>query len=182
MPVTMPSAGVLRDQVVERAPAALRGDGQRAVLDEAAGVAQVGDVLARGALAEAWRFATASGRAASSASAWRSITRCRSGPAAICPPRAGAVFAGSGDEGATAPAAAGWVSISTSPLSTVSPPRQRTVGPALAGRAQRALRVPSSWLPGSPRRRPLARRRRGRPAIATSWAWMGARSSDMRRL
>ena len=40
------------DQVVELAPAALRGERERAVLDEAAGVAQVGDVLARGAQAE----------------------------------------------------------------------------------------------------------------------------------
>ena len=37
------------DQVVFRAPAALRGNRQRAVLDEAVGVDQVGDVLPRGA-------------------------------------------------------------------------------------------------------------------------------------
>ena len=40
------------DQVVERATAALRRVRQRAVLDEAARVAQVGDVLARGAQSE----------------------------------------------------------------------------------------------------------------------------------
>ena len=40
------------DQVVELAPAALRRERERAVLDEAAGVAEIGDVLARGAQAE----------------------------------------------------------------------------------------------------------------------------------
>ena len=39
------------DQILERAPAALGGDRQRAVLDERARVAEVVDVLARGALA-----------------------------------------------------------------------------------------------------------------------------------
>ena len=37
------------DQILFRAPAALRGNGQRAVLDEAAGIDQVGDVLPGGA-------------------------------------------------------------------------------------------------------------------------------------
>ena len=39
------------DQVLLGAPAALRGNGQRAVFDEAAGIDQVGDVLPRGAAA-----------------------------------------------------------------------------------------------------------------------------------
>ncbi len=42
--------GRVLDQVLDGAAAALRGDHQRAVLDEAAGIAQVVDVLARGAL------------------------------------------------------------------------------------------------------------------------------------
>jgi hypothetical protein len=44
--------GRVAHQVVETAPALLRGEGQRAVLDEAAAIAEVGDVLARGAQAE----------------------------------------------------------------------------------------------------------------------------------
>jgi hypothetical protein len=60
MPVTMPSAGVLAIRSSIAAAAALRGHGQRAVFDEAAFVAQVGDVLARRALACcAWRLAMA---------------------------------------------------------------------------------------------------------------------------
>ena len=50
MPATSPSAGVFFDQVVDRAAPALRRDHQRAVLDEGARVAQVLDILARGAL------------------------------------------------------------------------------------------------------------------------------------
>ena len=42
---------MLRDQLLDRAAAALRGDDERAVLDERARVAEVVDVLARGALA-----------------------------------------------------------------------------------------------------------------------------------
>ena len=52
MPVTMPSAGVFWIRSSSRAAAALGGHGQRAVFDEGAGVAQVGDVLARGAQAQ----------------------------------------------------------------------------------------------------------------------------------
>ena len=50
MPATSPSAGVFFDQVLDRAAAPLRRDHQRAVLDEGARVAEVVDVLARGAL------------------------------------------------------------------------------------------------------------------------------------
>ena len=50
IPATIPSAGVFFDQVLERAAPPLRRDHQRAVLDEGAGIAQVLDVLARGAL------------------------------------------------------------------------------------------------------------------------------------
>ena len=51
MPATRPSAGVRAIRSSTRAPLALRGDRERAVLDEGARVAEVGDVLARRALA-----------------------------------------------------------------------------------------------------------------------------------
>ena len=51
MPATRPSAGVRAISSSQRAAAALRGDRERAVLDERARVAEVVDVLARGALA-----------------------------------------------------------------------------------------------------------------------------------
>ena len=47
------------DQVLLGAPTALRGDRQRAVLDEAARIDQVGDVLPRGATTWLCRLATA---------------------------------------------------------------------------------------------------------------------------
>jgi hypothetical protein len=48
IPVIIPSAGVLRI----RSSGPLRGEGQRAVLDETVGIAEIGDVLARAAQAE----------------------------------------------------------------------------------------------------------------------------------
>ena len=51
VPPMKPSAGVRGDQVVEVAAAALGGDREAPVLDEAARVDQVGEVLARGAAA-----------------------------------------------------------------------------------------------------------------------------------
>ena len=50
-PMTRPSAGVVLDQLLERAAPPARGDGQRAVFDEGAGIDQVVDVLPRRALA-----------------------------------------------------------------------------------------------------------------------------------
>ena len=50
MPATNPSAGRILDQILDGAAAALRGDHQRAILDEGAGVAQVVNILARSAL------------------------------------------------------------------------------------------------------------------------------------
>ena len=47
-----PVGGRVRDQVVELAARALGGDGQRAIFDETAGVAEIGDVFARRAQAE----------------------------------------------------------------------------------------------------------------------------------
>jgi hypothetical protein len=67
------------DQVLQAAAARLRGNRERAVFDEAAFVAQVGDVLARGA--PALGVALGHGVRAGGVErcrAWRSITRCRS--------------------------------------------------------------------------------------------------------
>ena len=50
-PATTPSPGVLRMRSSRDAARRLRGDGERAVFDEAAGIDQRGDVLARRALA-----------------------------------------------------------------------------------------------------------------------------------
>jgi len=48
-PATRPSAGVLAIRSSLGAPTALRGNGQRTVFDEAAGINQLGDVLSGGA-------------------------------------------------------------------------------------------------------------------------------------
>ena len=153
MPVTMPSAGVLRDQVVERAAAALRGERQRAVFDEAAGsIAQVGDVLARRALPALARFATASGRAASSVSAWRSMHLCRSGRISVEIVLGGCAASPRRRRPARA-------RTSASPFDQVSRRRARSSASTRAGRAARAADAPSS----SPRAR-----RAARPAARTS--------------
>ena len=69
------------DQLVDATAAALRGDDDRAVLDERALVDEVGDVLAGRAPADlAAPLATASGRAASRPIAWRAMRLGEVGP------------------------------------------------------------------------------------------------------
>ena len=51
VPRDQPVGGGLRDQVLELTPAALGGDREAAVLDQRAGIDEVGDVLASGAAA-----------------------------------------------------------------------------------------------------------------------------------
>ena len=75
------------DQLLPRPAALLGGEHQRPVLDRTCPRRQVGQVLARGSVARPWRWATASGRAASRPSAWRSDTAARSsGSDAVSPP------------------------------------------------------------------------------------------------
>ena len=78
MPATRPSAGRVGDQVGDVATSPLGGDHERPVLDEAARVDEIVDVLASRPMATSWRRATASGRDSSSPARCRSITSARS--------------------------------------------------------------------------------------------------------
>ena len=69
------------DEIVDAAPAALRRDRQAAVLDEAAGVAQVVQIFARGSRPAAWRAATTSARLSSRVRLRRRSVSARSGRA-----------------------------------------------------------------------------------------------------
>ena len=111
--------GRARDQLLARAPALLRGEQQRPVLDEAALVDEVGEVLARGAPAALVAARDGVGRAASSPISWRSRTARRS---ARSPPAAQRRRCSSSDRRARpAPSAPGSSASSSWPSSTASP-------------------------------------------------------------
>ena len=78
VPPMSPSAGVRLDQLFGGAAHPLRGDRERAVLDEAALVDEVGDVLARGSPAALVALGDGLGAAASRVAACLAMTSSRS--------------------------------------------------------------------------------------------------------
>ena len=87
VPAISPSAGVRAISSCGLAAHPLGGDREAAVLDEAAGVDEVGEVLARRAPPRSWRRSTASGRASSPVSRRRSSTSARSSRTPSSPTR-----------------------------------------------------------------------------------------------
>ena len=160
MPVTMPSAGVLRIRSSSSRRLLLRREGERAVLDEAAGIAEVGDVLARGAQAEGMALGDRLGparvgeqRLARAQLEQVGAQRPRAGVAAAAPPQAGAA------------ASAGRSAAQHRRLaSTTSPTPQRSASttPSLAARTSCSIFIDSTTAISAPRAH-AARRPRRRP-------------------